>query len=75
MRETATRTEITITTDPKFAQTILATFDNYDAAKAHFESQLHKLHIYRGGMVTMTEGSDAFSIFVNEAGGEEHIVS
>ncbi len=64
---------ITITTDPKFAQTILAKFDDYDSAKAHFESQLDKLTANRGGLVSMTEGSDTFSIVVDEHGNTETI--
>ncbi len=64
-----TTTEITITTDPKFAQTILATFDNYEAARTHFDNQLDKLSANRGGLVSMTEGPDTFSITVDEDGG------
>jgi len=64
---------ITITTDPKYAQTILAKFDDYDSAKAHFESQLFKLEIYRGGLVSMTEGSDTLSIVVDEDGNQDVI--
>ncbi len=83
MSKTATHSTdatITISTDPRYAQTILATFtkedyplyeDRYEAAAEHFDTMLEKLsetNANKGGLVSFTEDEATFAVIVSDAG-------
>lgn len=80
MRNYTTEAPITITTDARYAQTIVASFtkaiypdyeDRYQAASDLFDRELERLsktNANLGGLVSFTEGKSVFSVIISDDG-------